>query len=80
MVTPRTVLDFIAAEPFRPFRIQIASGRTFKIEYPEMIKLARSSVAVYSRPEDNSNQAERWQNISLTLLESVEPLETRTTN
>ena len=75
MLTPRTMLDFIAAEPFRPFRIHMASGRTFEIGHPEMIKLGRSSVTVYSRPEADLSQSERWQEVSLMSLESVEPLE-----
>jgi hypothetical protein len=68
------MIDFVSAEPFRPFRIHIASGRTFEIGYPEMIRVGRSSVTVYSRPESGP-EADRWQEVSLMLLESVEPLE-----
>ena len=74
------MMDFVAAEPFRPFRIHMASGRTFEIGHPEMINVGRSSVTVYSRPGDDASQSERWQVISLMLLESVEPLETKTAN
>ena len=31
MMTPKIVLDYIRAEPFRPFRIHMASGQTFDI-------------------------------------------------
>jgi hypothetical protein len=77
MMTPRNMMDFVAAEPFRPFRIHMASGRTFEIRHPEMIKVGRSSVTVYSRPDGDASQSERWQGVSLMLLESVEPMEAR---
>ena len=76
MMTPRMMIEFVTAEPFRPFRIHMASGRAFEIGHPEMIKVGRSSVTVYQRPEGDVNQSDRWQEVSLMLLESVEPLET----
>ena len=35
MLTPQTVLGFVKAEPFRSFRIHLASGRTFDVRHPE---------------------------------------------
>lgn len=78
MITPRMMIDFVSAEPFRPFRIHMASGRMFEIGHPEMIKVGRSSVTVYMRPESAPDQPDRWQEVSLMLLESVEPLEAKT--
>ena len=75
MITPHRMIEFVAAEPFQPFRIQMASGRSFEIRHPEMIKVGRSSVTVYMRPEGDPNQADRWQEVSLMLLESVEPVD-----
>jgi len=72
------MIEFVSAEPFRPFRIHMASGRPFEIGHPEMIKVGRSSVTVYSRPESGPDEADRWQEVSLMLLESVEPLEAKT--
>lgn len=77
MLAPRVVLDFVTAEPFRPFRMYMASGRTFDVGHPEMVRVGRSSVTVHARPEDNSEQSERWQEVSLMLLESIEPLEVK---
>jgi hypothetical protein len=71
MLAPRIVLDFVTAEPFRPFRMYMASGRTFEVGHPEMVRVGRSSVTVHMRPEGDS--AERWQEVSLLLLESIEP-------
>ena len=75
MITPRMMIEFVTAEPFRPFRIHMASGRSFEVGHPEMIKVGKSSVTVYMRPEGADLQVERWQEVSLMLLESVEPLE-----
>lgn len=72
MLAPRIVLDFVTAEPFRPFRMHIASGRTFDVGHPEMVKVGRSSVTVHMRPEGEPNAAEPWQEVSLRLLESIE--------
>jgi hypothetical protein len=78
MLSPRIVLDSVTAEPFRPFRVHMASGRRLDVGHPEMILVGRSSVTVRIRPEGDSEQAERWQDVSLILLESIEPLETAT--
>jgi hypothetical protein len=75
MLAPRIVLDFVTAEPFRPFRLYMASGRTFEVGHPEMVKIGRSSVTVHMRPESESEVTERWQEVSLMLLESIEPLD-----
>ena len=75
MLAPRIVLDFVTAEPFRPFRMHMASGRTFDVGHPDMVAVGRSWIDVYARPVDESATLERWQKVSLMLLESIEPLE-----
>ncbi len=75
MLAPRIVLDFVTAEPFRPFRMDMASGRTFDVGHPEMVRVGRSSVTVQIRPEGQATAAERWQEVSLMLLGSIEPRE-----
>ena len=75
MLNPSVVLEFVTAEPFRPFRMHWASGRDFEVGHPEMIRVGRSSVTVYSRPDGDPGFPERWQELSLMLLESIEPLE-----
>lgn len=74
MMTARAIVDYMAAEPFRPFRVRMASGRTFSVEHPETIKVGRSSITVFARLEPNTEGVDRWQEVSLMLLESVEPL------
>jgi hypothetical protein len=77
MITPRTMVEFTLAEPFRPFRLHMASGRTFEVRHPEMISIGRSALTVYASPETDQEGPERWQRVSYMLLESVEPLDSR---
>ena len=60
MITTRKVVEYVAAEPFRPFRIKMASGQSFEIRHPEMILVGRTSVRVYTSLESESENGERW--------------------
>jgi len=75
MLSPRFMLDLVAAEPFRPFRIHMASSRTFDVRHPEMIEIGRSAVTIHMLPDSGSNTVDHWQKVSYMLLESVEPFE-----
>jgi hypothetical protein len=74
MMTLRVIVDHICAEPFQPFRIHTASGRTFDIPHPEFVKVGRSTVTVYTPPEKDPNGPQKWEEISLVLIESIAPL------
>jgi hypothetical protein len=78
MVPPREVLEHVLAEPFQPFRIHTASGRTFEVRHPEMAKVGRSTMIVYAPPENEPNGPEHWEKLSFMLLESIAPLPART--
>lgn len=71
MMTPPKLLSYIKAEPFRPFRIHMASGRTFEIRHPEMVKLGKSFLLVFSFSPETPDVVERWDTVSLMLMESV---------
>ena len=75
MMTPQTVLGYVKAEPFRPFRIHTASGRTFDIRHPEMIKVLKSSALVFKADGDIPDLPDEWESVSLMLTESVSHLE-----
>lgn len=77
-MNPREVLNFIASEPFKPFRIQMASGRTFEVRHPEMAQVGKSTVTVYSAVDDQNGSQEQWHKLSLVLIECIEPLQTVT--
>ncbi len=77
MMTPQTVLGYVKAEPFRPFRIHLASGRTFDIRHPEMIKVLRSNVLVFKATGDTPEIPDEWESVSLMLTESISHLESQ---
>jgi hypothetical protein len=76
MMPTREVFNVVFAEPFRPFRIHTASGRTFEVRHPEFVQMGRSILTVYAPPENDRNGPERWEKISLMLIESMAPLDT----
>ena len=73
MMTYRKLGEYVAAEPFRPFRIRMASGPSFDIRHPEMILVGRTSARVHAVTEPDQN--ERWHDASLVMMETVEPLD-----
>lgn len=58
MLTPRNLIEQVSAEPFRPFRIHMASGQTFDVRHPENIAVSRSTAKLFT-PLDDSNDDER---------------------
>jgi hypothetical protein len=69
------LLVWVRAAPFVPFRIRLNSGRSFEIRHPEMLRVGRTSVNVYSYAGEPEDPYERMEMISLLLIESVEPLQ-----
>lgn len=74
-MTPQTVLGYVKAEPFRPFRVQVASGRTFDIRHPEMIKVLKSYILIFKAAGDAWDIPEECESVSLMLTESISQLE-----
>lgn len=75
MMPPRVIMDHVFAEPFRPFRIHMASGRTFEVRHPEFVQMGRSTLTVYAPHENDPDGPQRWEKISLVLIESIAPLD-----
>jgi hypothetical protein len=76
MMTFGRIATYVDAEPFRPFRINMASGRSFEIRHPEMIFLGRRTIRVFTFMNENPDEAnEHEHELSLTLIESIEPLD-----
>ena len=78
MMTYRIVSEYVLAEPFRPFRLKMASGQMFDIRHPEMILVGKSSVNVYTKTKPDS-PSEHWHDVSLMLMESIEPIDSLST-
>ncbi len=47
MVTPKEVMGHVFAEPFRPFRIRMASGETYEIRHPETASLGKTNITIF---------------------------------
>ena len=75
MMTYRKLGDYVDAEPFRPFRIRMASGQSFEIRHPEMILVGRTTARVYAPSEPDSEKPDYWHDVSLMLMETIEPVD-----
>jgi hypothetical protein len=76
MITFQRLARYVGAEPFRAFRIRMASGQTFEIRHPEMISVGRSSAYIFTFMSDDPEEVkQREHEVSLLLMESVEPLD-----
>ncbi len=75
VMSPREVLNYRQAQPFRPFRIQMNSGRSFDIRHPEMIRVGKRDLLIFTFVSDSPEVYDRWENIALPLIESLAPLE-----
>ena len=74
MMPVRELVDHVLAEPFVPFEIHTASGRTFPVRHPEFVQVGKSVVTVYAPPENDPDGPQRWEKLSIMLIESIDPL------
>ena len=75
MISLQRIANYISAEPFRPFRISMASGRVFEIRHPEMVQAGKTTLTIFTYMSDDPQEAkERQHEVSLLLIESIEPL------
>ena len=75
MIAPQEILSYLKAEPFRPFRVHMASGETFDVRHPEMAKAGRSSLMLFSFIGDSPEVFDHWETISLMLIEHISHLD-----
>lgn len=75
-MTYEEIFEYVDAEPFRPFRIQMVSGRTFDVRHPEMIRVGINAVVVFEFSEQDGRIFERFKMLGLNLIESIELLDT----
>jgi hypothetical protein len=75
MIIPQAMNDYVKAEPFRPFHIHLASGRTFDIRHPEMIKVLKSYLLIFKNTSDEPGIPDEFESVSLMLTESISHLE-----
>ena len=70
-MTPQEILNYLQTQPFRPFRIRMKSGRTLDIPHPEMVRVGRRDLLIFTFVSDIPNVFDRWESISLLLIESL---------
>ena len=73
---PDDLMTWNRAVPFVPYRIRMNSGRTFDVRHPEMIKIGRTTVNLFTYIGEPADPYERMEMISPLLIESVEPITT----
>ena len=76
MIAPQQLTSYFRAEPFRPFRIHMASGQTFDIRHPEMAQLGRNFLMLFTFVSESPELLDRWETISLMPMERVSILDT----
>ena len=70
------LLEWQRAVPFKPFRLFLGSGRVYEIRHPEMLRVGRSTIYVFSfRGDPASEPHEHVEMLSLLLVERIEPIE-----
>jgi hypothetical protein len=65
------ILKYVNAQPFRPFRLIMNSGRTFDVRHPEMVRVGRDYLMLFTFVSDSLNVVDEWETVSLLLVESV---------
>ncbi len=73
MITMQYVGDQAFAEPFRPSRIQLASGQSSEIRDPERIMVGLTSVSLPFATDPDRDRT--WHEMPLSLPETIEPLD-----
>jgi hypothetical protein len=53
----------------------MASGRDFEVRHPEMVRVGRNSLVVFSFLSDDPYVYDKWETTSLVLVESISHLE-----
>lgn len=74
-MTFEKLFKYVDAEPFRPFRIQMASGRTFDIRHPENIRVGENAVVVFEYLSEDDRIFERFKMLGLSLIELIEHID-----
>jgi hypothetical protein len=75
MITPSELLSYLKATPFRPFQIHMASGQTYDVRHPEMARVGRNVLLLFTFVSSDRDVFDRWETISLMLMESVSHLD-----
>jgi hypothetical protein len=70
----RSLLTYVQAAPFRPFRIVMNSGKTYDVPHPETIAIGRDTFIYYFRQKPDQ-PFDRVDMVSLLLVQNIEHLD-----
>ena len=79
MMTSKQLNGYLKAEQFRPFRIHMASGKTFDIRHPEMCRVGKIDVVIFSQVNDDPEIHDHWNTVSLLLIEHISHIDSSVT-
>lgn len=77
MMTKHPIQGYVKAEPLRPFCLHLASGRTFEIRHPELMKILRSTIRVFKTADDSQGLRDEWETVRLCCLNPFRTLKPR---
>ena len=75
-----SILSHVQAVPFRPFRIVMNSGKSYDVCHRETIAIGRDVCIYYHRQQPDQPFFDRWESVSLLLVQDVEHLDHGTAN
>ena len=70
-MSSQQILTYVKAQPFRPFRLIMTSGRTVDVRHPEMVRVGRDYLMLFTFVSDSPDIVDDWQTVSLLLVESI---------
>ena len=75
MIPSQDLLSYLKAKRFRPFRIHMASGETLDVRRPEMARVSRSSLMLFTFVGESPDVFDHWETESLLLMERASHLD-----
>lgn len=71
---PADILNLARQQPFVPFRLYLADGRTLEVRHPDMILVGSGSVIIGTPDPANPRIYSGVQYVDMMLIVSLEPL------
>jgi hypothetical protein len=71
---PETLLAYVRAAPFRPFRIVLNSGRAYDVRHQDLLQVGRDCFVLFYAAEQGG-PFDRWETASLLLIDHIEHLD-----
>ncbi|MEL6330419.1 MAG: hypothetical protein AAFR38_12235 [Planctomycetota bacterium] len=72
-MTADAIKKLLSAQPFRPFRVRLASGKEVPIPHPELVNFSPGGrTMVVWRPDESD---ESFDMLDVLLIESAEPID-----